>query len=160
MAAFAIIAIVLVLVIATQGQPGGVVGSGINAVFGDGTMIANSLLQTMANAVTNQEGQPGDRNYRNNNPGNLKPPNGSGAFWPGQTGTDPQGFAIFDSWNDGYNALVGDLGTHIQNNPDQSITDFFAQYSPDETGLSGEYGANIAAALGVSPDTLLGELGQ
>ena len=120
-------------------------------------MNITPTIQAMAQAVTNQEGQPGDRNYRNNNPGNLKPPNG-GIYWPGQTGVDGGGFAVFDSWADGMSALQNNLAVHIANNPSQSITDYFAQYSPDSTGLSGEYGANIAAALGISPDTLLGAL--
>lgn len=121
-------------------------------------MASSSTINAMAQAVTNQEGQPGDRNYRNNNPGNLKPPGGAPNYWQGQFGVDSGGFAIFDTWADGWRALTLDLANHISANPFQTISQFFASYSPDSTGLSGQYGANVAAALGVSPDTTLGSL--
>lgn len=136
----------------------GLLGSDpLTAVLNDfgGSAMTQSTLDKMAWAVTQQEGGPGDRNYRNNNPGNLK---ASSGYWQGQTGTDPEGFAIFDTWNNGWRALELDLRNHAAANPGQSLTDFFAQYSPDSTGLSGVYGGNIAAALGVSPDTTLGSL--
>jgi hypothetical protein len=120
--------------------------------------VTLSTLLKLAQAVTNEEGQPGDRNYRNNNPGNLKPPDGSANYWVGQVGVDPDGFAIFDTWASGMNALVTNLSVHVANNPNQTLTQYFAQYSPDSTGLSGAYGAAIASALGVTPDTTLGSL--
>lgn len=171
MAALLIFGIVLLLVASAAasdsvsfGAPTGAtpgVGDSLSAVlggiFGGGAVNITPTIQAMARAVTNQEGVPGDRNYRNNNPGNLKPPNG-GIFWPGQTGVDSGGFAQFATWEDGMQALENDLAVHISDNPDQTITQYFAQYSPDSTGLSGQYGANVAAALGISPDTLLGDL--
>jgi hypothetical protein len=66
-------------------------------------------IDDFANALTKTEGKPGDLNYRNNNPGNMRPPGGKPNFWSGQTGVDSKGFAIFKSWSDGWAALKHQL---------------------------------------------------
>lgn len=122
-----------------------------------GTGVINTLqnaLETFAQAITNFEGQPGDLNYRNNNPGNLR--------YAGQPGSTlgPNGFAVFDTWADGMAALQRQIQLDANRNPGWSITDFVNSYAPpsDNNPNNANYANSIAAALGVSPDTTLGEL--
>lgn len=119
-----------------------------------------SWVNQLAAAIQHREGfSPGTRSYRNNNPGNLRPPNGSATYWTGQTGVDSGGFAVFGSYEDGWNALLTNLSVHAQKNPDQTIGDYFQQYAPASDGNDPvAYAAFVANQLGVDPDTTLGDL--
>lgn len=113
-------------------------------------------LSTFADAITHFEGGPGDLNYRNNNPGNLRY-----AGQPGAIGQDSRGFAIFDSWESGMAALQRQIALDASRNPGWSISDFVNSYAPpsDSNPNNQNYANAIATALGVSTDTTLGELG-
>jgi hypothetical protein len=125
------------------------------------------MLELLAKAITDFEGKPGDKNYRNNNPGNLRPPGGKSSFWPGQTGVDPKGgYAVFDSWASGWSALVGDLKIKARKHPEWSLSDLFTVWlggKPGKAVNNGEgnsttYAAYIAKRLGVAASTTLGQL--
>lgn len=117
-------------------------------------------LQAWANAIFKHEGgTPGDRNVRNNNPGNLKFAGQAGA-----TGADAQGFAIFGSISDGWAALNRQLLKYVRDFPGYSILQIMAHYlgqtgaiSPRVTseGNPFTYAAAVASAVGVSPDATL-----
>jgi hypothetical protein len=125
-----------------------------NAIGQGVSNTLNSALETFANAITNFEGQPGDLNYRNNNPGNLR--------YAGQPGASPgpNGFAVFDTWADGMAALQRQIQLDASRNPGWTISDFVNSYAPpsDNNPNNSNYANSIAAALGVSTDTTLGQL--
>jgi hypothetical protein len=125
------------------------------------------MLERLAKAITDFEGKPGDKNYRNNNPGNLRPPGGKSTFWAGQTGVDPKGgYAVFESWEAGWNALLGDLKIKIRRHPEWTVGDLFAVWlggKPGATvnngeGNSASYASYIAKRIGVGISTTLGSL--
>lgn len=87
---------------------------------------------------------------RNNNPGNLKPPGGA-IIWPGQTGTDSRGFAIFSSYDAGVNAADANLQTYAKRGWD---TPYEIAHNWSTTDQSA-YTNNLAASLGVGPNTPL-----
>ncbi len=75
----------------------------------------DSMLRKLAQAIYDFEGSgPNTVATRNNNPGNMKPPDGSSNYWSGQVGVDSRGFAIFDWLDDGFTALMGDLTAQNQ----------------------------------------------
>ncbi len=80
-----------------------------------------SLLTEWAIAIRDYEGKPGDLNYRNNNPGNLKKVSG--------------GFMKFATWDAGWKALLDYLtraatGKHKAYKPDFTLLQFFLVYAP------------------------------
>lgn len=118
-----------------------------------------STLQAWANAIFHHEGgQPGDRNVRNNNPGNLKFAGQAGA-----TGADPQGFAIFASMEAGWTALYRQLAKYINDFPGYSILQVMTHYlggnplNPQKTnqGDPFAYASAVASAVGASTDATL-----
>jgi hypothetical protein len=87
------------------------------------------VIQLFALAIQQHEGWfAGSHSQRNNNPGNLR----SGV---GQTGSDGS-FAIFASYQDGFNALVSDITAKFTGNtrtglgPSSTILQFFQVYAP------------------------------
>jgi hypothetical protein len=119
----------------------------------------SSALQAWASAIFSHEGgNPGDRNVRNNNPGNLKFAGQAGAV-----GADPQGFAIFSSIEDGWAALYRQLAKFIQDFPGYSILQIMTRYlggnplNPQKTGQGDpfSYASAVASAVGVSTDATL-----
>lgn len=119
----------------------------------------DSTLQAWANAIFYHEGgQPGDRNVRNNNPGNLKFAGQAGA-----TGADAQGFAVFGSMEAGWAALYRQLAKFIHDFPGYSILQIMTHYlggnplNPQKTGEGDpfSYASAVASAVGVSTDATL-----
>jgi hypothetical protein len=120
---------------------------------------AQPTLDQWAQAIFNFEGGgPDDRNVRNNNPGNLK--------FAGQAnviGVDPDGFAIFDSFDSGWTALLNQLGKFVRVYPDFSFTQITAHYlgiDPNNPQVTSQgnpftYAASVAAALGVTTSATL-----
>jgi hypothetical protein len=113
-------------------------------------------LSTLIQAITTQEGTcPSPSSCKNNNPGNL--------MYAGQPGatSGPGGFAVFDTYQDGYNALVNQLGLYANgtcgacNGQPQTLASMFQIYAP--AGIPGNnptiYAQNVANALGVDPNT-------
>jgi hypothetical protein len=117
----------------SEGKPheGGSTGGSIWTLFtgADGRPDLDSL----AEAISKHEGgNDGDRNVRNNNPGNLK----DGQFaksLAGYAGADENGFAKFKSADDGHSALVAMLRRDMNKYPDASPVQYInAVYSPDK----------------------------
>jgi hypothetical protein len=117
-------------------------------------------LETLAQAIQTQEGYfPGSVSYTDNNPGNL--------IYAGQPGATagPNGFAVFDSYQDGLNALYNQLGLYAAGTcgacggQPLTISQMTAIYAPAGQGSNdpNAYADNLASALGVTPDTLLSD---
>jgi hypothetical protein len=126
---------------------------------GDSAPAPPSALQAWATAIFHHEGgTPGDRNVRNNNPGNLKY-----AGQPGAVGADPQGFAIFGSVEDGWNALYRQLTKFIHDFPGYSILQIMTHYlggNPLEPKVTKQgdpfaYASAVASAVGTSSNATL-----
>lgn len=88
------------------------------------------FLDAMAQAIYFYEGhQPQDINHRNNNPGNLRP--GEGNSLPVN-----EGYVVFPSFIEGYQALLEDIrGKIIGSNghgldESSSLEQFFEVYAP------------------------------
>ena len=92
------------------------------------------------------------------NPGDLK--------FIGQTGAtqDSTGFAKFvDAAGNpdpkaGYAALLNDIQSKINRNPNGTLVDFAEKYAPPSENNTGQYIANLANKLGVAPNASLKEL--
>jgi hypothetical protein len=113
----------------------------------------------LAQAWANAEGwnKSGSLAQRNLNPVNLK------GSWPGQTGSTPQGFAVFSSETDGFNAAESYLQRQAAQHPGWTLRQLFAKIlgNLDGTSVNNAQGnsdqeaANVASYLGVSADTTL-----
>ena len=119
-----------------------------------------ATLSDLAGAITRFEGSCSSPGVcRNNNPGNLRTP-GSG-YWPGQTGIDSRGFAVFDSFDSGQAALISQEQYNI--NRGLSLSEFFGGkpgvypgYAPSaDSNDPGSYSKAVAGWIGISPDVPL-----
>jgi hypothetical protein len=112
-------------------------------------------LEDFARAIRDFEGWfPGSVSQRNNNPGNLK---AAGQY--GVVGQDSQGHAIFDSLENGWNALLNQLQMALDGrsrfyHPDMSFHQFFNVYAEAN---SEPYAQFVASRLGVTPEATLRE---
>lgn len=101
----------------------------------------------------------GSVSYRNNNPGNIKY-----AEQPYTTGQDAKGFAMFDTYAHGFEALKlllikAAIGYSAVYNPDMTLLDFFAVYAPSDDGNSPNiYALDVANGMGVSTSFLISGL--
>jgi len=126
----------------------------------DLSIKAISAISTMAAAIQSFEGwDPGSRSYRNNNPGNLRSKT-LPTYLKGAIGLDDEKHVIFDTYENGYNALIRQLklaftGKSNNFNPDMTLYQFFDKYAEAN---SGNYARAVAEKLGVSPETTLNEL--
>ncbi|HXF76358.1 MAG TPA: hypothetical protein VNN13_09725 [Methylomirabilota bacterium] len=127
-----------------------------NALKNAGVVASSSALDQMALAIMQMEGYfPGSRSQRNNNPGNLVYKR-----QPGAIGKDGDGFAIFDTFENGWEALRQQLksaasGTSKIYSPNMTLVEFFSKYDP--TGNPTRYAEHVAKGLGVSPTTTIAE---
>lgn len=115
---------------------------------GFGQLGQTDALDAFAQAIQTQEGYyPGSLAYQNNNPGNL--------IYTGQANATlgAGGFADFDTYADGYQALMNTIQTYA--NQGASISSMMAAYAPAGQGSNDPtaYANTIASALGVSADT-------
>lgn len=111
-----------------------------------------SGLDLISQAIYQREGtQPGQISYDNNNPGNLRSA-------PGQTGSS-RGFATFNSFGEGWQALQSYINRNASAHPDWDFYDFFQHYlgqkqgGPTVTnqGDSDAYAEMVAMYAGVDP---------
>lgn len=107
-------------------------------------------VNVVAQAIQTIEGWfPGSLSYRENNPGNLT--------YAGQPGASPvqvcnptcHTFAQFDSYSDGYQALVNQV--NLDASRGETIAQFAAKYAPAaDANDPASYAAQIATAAGLS----------
>lgn len=116
-------------------------------------------INDWAKAIQEFEGwYPGSRSQVNNNPGNLRFVRQDGAI------PDMNGYAIFSTYNDGWNALVCQLrrACHGQSRvykANMTLLDFFEKYAPSSDGNNPwRYTQFVAKRLGISILTSLKEL--
>ena len=101
----------------------------------------------------------GTRSYRNNNPGNIK--YGEFAESCGAHGEDDKGFAKFESYLDGFNALKflivsGATGKSSLYNPTMTLEQFFSKFAPSSDGNDpSAYARTVARKLGVDYRTFV-----
>jgi len=149
-----------------------------DGIFGHDSRIimnktAKSLIENWALAIQSHEGYlnpkqyppSGSRSYRNNNPANFKP--GSLTTFIknlGATSIDSGGFAIFPSYEIGFNALKTFLKMACQDKLPQykssmTLKQFYSVYAPSSDGNNVDvYAKFIANKLGCSIDTKIDEL--
>jgi hypothetical protein len=118
--------------------------------LGAAQVLDPGVTSTIAGAIQRQEGYyPGSVAYRNNNPGNL--------IYAGQPGATKGavGFAVFPSYQDGLDALDNQIQLYAGRG--LTIQGMMDVYAPASQAGNNPvlYASNVAAALGVSPDTQL-----
>ena len=127
--------------------------------MGAGKSVLDSVVNNIALAIQKAEGwEPGSWSYRTNNPGNI-----TDMGLPGQTGTAVNSasgieFPIFDSYASGFAALVWKIkraftGESSVYSSDMTFYQFFDAYSHDPNEAE-----NVAASLGVDPNSTLSSL--
>jgi hypothetical protein len=91
-------------------------------------------LTTFCTAIRDNEGSPGERNYRNNNPGNCRySPVGYLPIY-GIVTRDPDNFAIFETYALGWLYLENLVKEKFEKNPNETIYQFFENYAPVSDG--------------------------
>jgi peptidoglycan hydrolase-like protein with peptidoglycan-binding domain len=96
----------------------------------------------------------GDRNWRNNNPGNIE--YGDFAKSKGAIGSDGR-FAVFPSIDQGFSAQES-LQFEGKSYRDKSIADAISRYAPAFENDTAAYAAEVAAAAGVPVTTKMSDL--
>ena len=113
-------------------------------------------IEDFASAIQEHEGwYPGSRSYRHNNPGNLR-------SWPGAKVVE--NFAFFNSFEEGWNALIGQIKLGITGEsqfyyPRMTIQEFFEVYAPSgDNNDPHAYARAVARRLGVSTNYKIGDI--
>lgn len=111
-------------------------------------------ITVLALGIATFEGKPGDRNWRNNNPTNLK-----FAHQRHATGQDPQGFAIFDTFEHGLEAGEEQLLLDLSRHPNWSFTQLIDTWAPRTDGNlnNDRYASFLAGLLGLNTDSTLAQ---
>jgi len=118
-----------------------------------------ATLDTMCIAIRDFEGKPGDRNYRNCNPGNAKYSKVGYAKMYGEVKKDSGGFAIFKDMETGMLYLHNLIKVKIKRNPDQTLLDFMNVYAPpSDNNPTVKYAKFVAKRLGVDINFRMGDL--
>lgn len=116
-------------------------------------------LPDFALAIRDYEGSPGDRNYRNNNPGNCR--YSSVGYLPmyEPVGRDHDNFAVFKDYATGWLYLQNMIKAKIHQHPDQTILKFMEGYAPYSDGNNPKkYATFIAKRLSTGTDFLMKNL--
>lgn len=110
-------------------------------------------LTAFCEAIRDYEGQPGDRNYRNNNPGNCRYSSVGYASMYGHVGKDAQNFAIFKDYATGFLYLKNLVLWKVRKNPNQTLYEFMQVYAPTSDGNNPKlYAQYLARRMGVTID--------
>jgi hypothetical protein len=110
--------------------------------------VAVHALEAMADAIMQYEGwHLGSRSWRNRNPGNLRD-----SHWGHKT--DDDGYCVFGSLTDGYDALLDDLKAKVKGKsshhltPTSTLSDLFDVYAPRaDSNNPNAYAAFVAGYL-------------
>lgn len=116
-----------------------------------------SVYDVFAQQIQHFEGwYPGSRSYRNNNPGNIRP----GSLNLGQSAIDSGGFAIFPSFDVGYNALINDIAAKFSGRtrtglgPQSSVVQFFQVYAPSsDNNNPAQYAQSVVDGINANAGT-------
>ena len=119
-----------------------------------------NYINAFAKAIEIHEGYyEGSRSYRNNNPANAKY-----VGQPDAVGQDAQGFAIFPTYQVGFDYLCRVLRNACEGkskvySPEMDLYDFFAKYAPREDNNDPIHYANtVANFMGIDATTQLKNL--
>lgn len=119
--------------------------------------VSNAVIKKLAVAIATAEGYyvSGSRPQRNNNPGDLK-----GNYAHTAVAIDSDGFDVYGSVQDGWNALYRQILLWLTNKSSvageqTTIAELSQRYTTTDQ-LS--WASNVANSLGVSQDTKLGEI--
>ncbi len=117
-------------------------------------MDTQALLNAFCTAIRDFEGAPGDRNYRNNNPGNCRYSSVGYARMYGTVKKDKDNFAIFSSWDLGWTYLKNLVKGKATANPSQTLVQFFHIYAPSSDGNNPDaYAAFVGKRINMDPKT-------
>ena len=112
-------------------------------------------IADFAEGIKQYEGfSPGSRSQRNNNPGNLKFVNQAGT-----TGEDTGGFAIFSTYDLGWQALLRQLRLAVTDKSliyksKMTLIEFFAEYAPRRDNNNPvAYASFIAQRFRITPQS-------
>lgn len=90
------------------------------------------------------------RGIRNNNPGNIRP----GQGFKGEVGDDGEGYARFDTIENGIRAIAVDLLTKMSNAID-TVREIVTKYAPPTENDTAAYIKSVCAATGFKEDEIL-----
>lgn len=91
------------------------------------------------------------RGIRNKNPGNLRD---TGIKWKGLTGADSNGYAIFDTIDNGLRAMAIDVIGDIAKRGKNKLEPLFMEYAPSaDNNDPAAYARAVAAYTGISLDS-------
>lgn len=110
-------------------------------------------LKQFCEALRDYEGKPGDRNYKNNNPGNCRYSSVGYASIYGVVKKDKNNFAIFKDYATGFLYLENLIRSKVQKNPKLTIRTLMAEYAPtSDNNNPVAYAQNLAHRMGVDID--------
>lgn len=118
----------------------------------------DSALDIFCGAIKDFEGKPGDLNYKNNNPGNTRC---SAVGYLPKYGNVKcvNNFAVFPTWNLGWEYLQALVHYRATEHPNWTILDFFINYAPSsDRNNPAHYAATVAGKCGVLVTCTLKEL--
>lgn len=119
----------------------------------------DARITNFARAISVAEGfgPAGNIPTRYHNPGDLKPPDGSGDYWSGQIGVGTGGHAIFNSDAAGFAALYKQIQLWQTGRSNVIFPSFtFKQAAQKYAENWQPWLANVTRELNVSPDDTLG----
>lgn len=120
---------------------------------------SDGMLATFCGAIRDFEGKPGDANYRNNNPGNCRFSRMGYLPKYGNVRRSPSGFAIFPTYELGWEYLLAMVLNQAKAHPKWTIYDFFYNYAPKSDGNNPmHYAEVVAERCGVIPKSTLGTI--
>lgn len=123
------------------------------------TPTPNNRLELLCTAIRDFEGKPGDRNYRNNNPGNCRYSSVGYLSKYEPVRRDKDGFAIFKDWATGWLYLKNLIAYKVKKNPSQTLLQFMSVYAPSTDGNNPLVYANfIAKRVGATANTPMRDL--
>lgn len=114
--------------------------------------VPQSVLSPLAHfclAIRDYEGKPGDLNYKNNNPGNCRC--SSTGYLPKYGNVKcVNNFAVFPTYELGWQYLLALVTERINQHPDWTILDFFEHYAPtSDNNDPRRYAAYVASRIAV-----------
>ena len=115
--------------------------------------VKTDYLNLLCLAIRDFEGAPGDRNYRNNNPGNCR--YSSVGYLPiyGEVKRDAQNFAIFKDYETGWLYLKNLIIHKSSGHPEWNLISLFKEYAPPIENDSIGYATYVAKRMSVNPFT-------